>query len=163
MRSAFNLKIILRILAPLLLAPLLGLGARPHSLERDLHLAGSAMQASARPEKHMAASLSLARLAAQNPWRTDLWEPAGRQALLGGDAQAATRHLEHAAAAGSLSAQGRLALDRPACKLATWRAPFSSGKTSAGQPHPLRMCFLCSCRRTASPTITPAQSPICKP
>ncbi len=110
MRSAFNLKIILRILAPLLLAPLLGLGARPHSLERDLHLAGSAMQASARPEKHMAASRSLARLAAQNPWRTDLWEPAGRQALLGGDAQAATRHLQRAAAAGSLSAQGRLAL-----------------------------------------------------
>jgi len=42
------------------------------------------------------ASEHLASAAEQLPWRADLWELAGRHALLAGDYQSAIRFLEHA-------------------------------------------------------------------
>ena len=52
---------------------------------------------------------NLAAVAEQQPWRTDLWEPAGHAALAAGNPHNAAIYFSRAAAQGALSPQGYLA------------------------------------------------------
>src|SRR5512143_1642206 len=58
---------------------------------------------------HAAAAAKYESAAHRLPWRPELWEQAGREALLGGSPQEAIRSLERA---GHLSSSGWLALGR---------------------------------------------------
>lgn len=86
----------------LILISLLGISPRPHTAERELEKAYRYLSRGA----SLSASASLARAADYYPWRTDLWELAGRSALKGGDPRAAINYLGQAAARGGLSSAG---------------------------------------------------------
>ncbi len=80
------------------------------------------------------AAESYASAAAIIPWRTELWENAGRYALQSGDAEAAVNYFSKAAARDSLSPAGKLELgdaclqseDLP-CAIQSWEAAGSAG------------------------------------
>jgi tetratricopeptide (TPR) repeat protein len=104
-----------RLLSPALLLRLLlvsacfafsGIAPRPHAISSGMQKARAAMT-SGEPES---ASAELAKLATQLPWRTDLWESAGEAAYQAENLAAANAYFRNAAAGGSLSAAGYLAL-----------------------------------------------------
>jgi len=92
-----------RVLALCAAILLLGITPRPYELAREFERVRRA-QAFNSP---LAAARQLADLAAQVPWRGDLWEQAARAALQGGDRETAIAYFE---AAPTLSRSGQLAL-----------------------------------------------------
>lgn len=105
MRTSVNWGWLARLVLPLFLIPLLGLGARAHTARQALWDAQRALKESS-PQSAGAAARSLQLAAERLPWRADLWEPAGRAALQNQDALTSIRFLEQAAALGQLSPQG---------------------------------------------------------
>lgn len=103
-REHFSLFIKLSL--PLLFLLAVGLAPRPANLSRRLQEAHFALQ-----RGHYApAAERYAALAADQPWRSDLWEEAGRAALNAGDMEAAIEHLQRAYQAGVLSPDGQVLL-----------------------------------------------------
>lgn len=112
---------------PFILLPLLGVAPRAHDLTRRLQHAQGASQPAAAAEE-------LAWIAEFEPWRNELWEPAGVYALQGNQPQAAIAYLERAQGTGLLSPDGYLSLgdayqqlgDRLAAQR-TWRLALDQG------------------------------------
>lgn len=96
-------RILVRLLLVAILVPLLGISAGSHDVRRELINA----QQSLAHRFFSTAAGQIEAAAHRLPGRTDLWESAGRYALLGGDAKAALQDFETAAQAG-LSPQGLL-------------------------------------------------------
>ncbi len=106
MRRLLEPAVLLRILAPLVLLPVLGLAARPHALSDLMRQAGRARHFGSRSSL----AAQLVQIAEFQPWRLELWEQAGLYALQGGDNETALRWLQQAEAAGRLSPTGYLYL-----------------------------------------------------
>lgn len=102
MKELWENRLLARILALVLLTALLGLSPQPHQVARALIQAARARSSNA----HLPVAKNLAIVATHLPWRTNLWEPAGREALAGGDPIAAIEYFKQAAATGSLSQDG---------------------------------------------------------
>lgn len=98
--------VLVRVLLPLLLAPLLMISPRQRMVAQSLH---DARQSIAYGNGATAAA-HLERVAQRLPWRTELWEQAGELALQGGAPQAAARYLEESDRRDRLSPNGRLLL-----------------------------------------------------
>ncbi|MEJ2709078.1 MAG: hypothetical protein P8074_15805 [Anaerolineales bacterium] len=108
------LRNLLRLALLGVLIALLGLAPRPHQINQELLLARRAMNlGSAR-----SASTHLEQAARQMPQRSELWELAGRQALLAGDVQTAIRDFNQVQD-GNLSAAIRV-----------WQSTAASGNPS---------------------------------
>ncbi len=106
MRRLLETPILLRILAPLILLPLLGLAARPHALDARQRQIGRA-----RPfRSYSVLARGLTDVASYQPWRLELLEQAGLYAFQGGDTKTTLHLLERAASAGLLSQTGYLYL-----------------------------------------------------
>ncbi|NOY97617.1 MAG: tetratricopeptide repeat protein [Chloroflexi bacterium] len=124
------------VYVPLILSGLFALVVAPRLLAGQWD-ASQARQAAAEGRYAQAAEY-YALAAARLPWRADLWEPAGRAALSGGDAAEARRLLEEARSRAALSTEGLVALgdayqqtgDLEAA-LTAWQAAFSAGNPSA--------------------------------
>jgi tetratricopeptide (TPR) repeat protein len=106
MRRFFQADLLVRLIAPLLLIPLLGMSARPHFVRRNLQEGKLAEGFGS----YQSASISISQAAGFYQWRADLWEKAGLLALQGNHPQAALEFLDHAAALGSLSTEALVAL-----------------------------------------------------
>ncbi|MFO7623837.1 MAG: tetratricopeptide repeat protein [Anaerolineales bacterium] len=106
MARFLHLDLLVRLLAPLLLIPLLGISTRPHFVERYLREGNLAEGFGA----YQSAARSIAHVAGYYEWRADLWEKAGLLAIKGNDPQAARRFLDKAAALGSLSLEAQIAM-----------------------------------------------------
>jgi tetratricopeptide (TPR) repeat protein len=106
MRRFLQIDLLLRLLAPLLLIPLLGLSAHPHFVERHLKEGKLAEGFGA----YQSASINISKAANFFQWRADLWEKAGLLAIKGNNPQAAREFLDKAAALGSLSIEAQIAL-----------------------------------------------------
>ncbi len=92
-----------RVLALCAAILLLGIAPRPYDLAREFERVRRAQTFNS----PLAAARQLAALAAQLPWRGDLWEQAARAALEGGDREMAIAYF---ASAPALSRSGQLAL-----------------------------------------------------
>lgn len=127
MLARLDLRFLFRVVIPIILVPLLGVAPRAHDLTRRLHYAHEASQPAAAADE-------LAWIAEFEPWRNELWEPAGIFALRGNQPQVAILYLERARGLGILSQDGYLSLgdayqqlgDHPAAQSA-WRAALSQG------------------------------------
>ncbi|MBW8010920.1 MAG: tetratricopeptide repeat protein [Chloroflexi bacterium] len=95
-----------RILIPLVVISLLGLGARSHSATEALKQARLAINSESPAE----AAEWLGRAAEQLPLRADLWESAGNYATAAGDYLAAIEYYTQADKIGRLSSAGQEAL-----------------------------------------------------
>jgi tetratricopeptide (TPR) repeat protein len=104
MRDLWENGLLMRILAVVVLTILLGVAPLPHIVETGFFRAGRAQASGA----HLETARNLALVAEHLPWRSDLWEPAGREALQGGDPELAITCFKQAAAAGALSQTGYL-------------------------------------------------------
>ena len=104
MRDLWENGLLMRILAVVVVTILLGLTPLPHIVETGFYWAGRTRATGA----HQETARNLALVAGHLPWRTDLWEPAGREALKGGDPGLAIDCFKQAAAAGALSRTGYL-------------------------------------------------------
>lgn len=104
MRDLWENGLLIRILAVVAITILLGLSPLPHIVETGFFLAGRTRDSGA----HLETARNLALVAEHLPWRVDLWEPAGREALQGGDPGLAIACFKQAAAAGTLSQTGYL-------------------------------------------------------
>jgi len=120
----------IRLLIPLVLVSLLGISARPHLVDQAFDRARRAVETNS----FLEASAAISQAAAHFPWRADLWELAGIYSLKSGDSQAASEHLQRAAATGFLSPQGLLALGDarrlngdPAAAIHTWESALRAG------------------------------------
>lgn len=101
-----QMSLLLKLALPLLFLLAVGLAPRPANLASRLQQARAALQRG----DYAPAAQTLAGLAADQPWRSSLWEEAGRAALNAGDMPAAIEHLERARQAEALSADGKLLL-----------------------------------------------------
>lgn len=101
MRSLFHPDLLPRLIVPLLLIPLLGISARPHSIERFL-LEGRLAESYG---AFSSASYNLEQAANYFYWSAELWEKAGILALKAGEPEVAVRYLDAASRIGSLSPQ----------------------------------------------------------
>lgn len=127
MLARLDLRILFRVVIPIILVPLLGVAPRAHDLTRRLHHAQEASQPAAAADE-------LAWIAEFEPWRNELWKPAGIFALRGNQPQVAIAYLERARGLGILSRDGYLSLgdayqqldDHPAAQSA-WRAALNQG------------------------------------
>ena len=106
MRRFLQLDLLVRLVAPLLLIPLLGISARPHFVERYLREGKLAESFGS----YQSASTSISRAAGFYQWRADLWEKAGLLAIKGNHPQAAREFLDKAAALASLSIEAQVAM-----------------------------------------------------
>lgn len=106
MRRILDPPVLLRVLAPLILLPLLGLAARPHALAALQQQVGRARAFRAYPTL----AKGLAAVASYQPWRPELWEQAGLYAFQGGDYENALLALRRAESEGRLSPLGSLYL-----------------------------------------------------
>ncbi|MGD2159147.1 MAG: tetratricopeptide repeat protein [Anaerolineales bacterium] len=95
-----------RILLALILISLLNLAPQPHAVANRFEQARRAMSFNTYP----AVATVLSQIAEQLPWRVDLWEKAGFQALAGGDSIQAIVNFEHADKLGTLSMNGQVTL-----------------------------------------------------
>ncbi|MCL4560616.1 MAG: tetratricopeptide repeat protein [Chloroflexi bacterium] len=106
MRDFFKPAVLLKIFLPIVIVPGFGLSPRPIAVDKALQLSGGRTQVSAQ--------LNLARLfeqAAQAiPWRADLWERAGSEALQAGNYASAEQSFQKAASLGRLSIAGQESL-----------------------------------------------------
>jgi tetratricopeptide (TPR) repeat protein len=126
------LRNLLRLALLGVLIALLGLAPRPHHISQELLLARRAMNLGS----PRSASNHLEQAAQHMPQRAELWELAGRQAFLAGDAQTAIHDLTQAPQE-RLSLQGRLDLgdaylqngDLDAA-IQVWQSAASAGSTS---------------------------------
>ncbi len=106
MRPAPEFPTSLRIWLPLLAAAVLLWGPRAAEFDRRLLASQSAQQQG----QSLAEGTHLLELASWEPWRADLWQQIGMNALRGGDTKMAIRTLEKAAQLGRIENQGSLAL-----------------------------------------------------
>jgi tetratricopeptide (TPR) repeat protein len=93
-----------RLAAIFALIVLLGVAPRPHLVAATLAQAQRAISFGA----HNEAAQKIALAAEQMPWRRDLWELAGREALSGNDPAQALVDFEKASGNGGLSSEGYL-------------------------------------------------------
>ena len=98
--------ILLAVFLPLLFALSAGVLPRPLALDRALAGARTALEDGRAP----GAARHLVEILRQQPWRTSLWELAGRSALSAGDPGAAIAYLNEALASGAITGAGHLAL-----------------------------------------------------
>lgn len=119
-----------RLAALLAVIALLGIAPRPHSVVENLTQARRAISFGA----HKEAAQKIAQVAVQMPWRSDLWEFAGREALNGGDPVQAIVYLEKASEGGGLSREGYTLLanayqqnGKPQEAIHNWRAAIRLG------------------------------------
>lgn len=127
------LRNLLRLALLGVLIALLGLAPRPHQINQELLLARRAMNL----DSPRSASDHLEQAAQQMPQRSELWELAGRQALLAGDVQAAIHDFTQVPL-DRLSLQGRLDLGDAylqngnlTAAIQIWQSTASSGNPSA--------------------------------
>lgn len=120
-----------RILLPLILIPLLGLTPRLRAIDRALT---QGYQAKSLGE-HIRAANSFSKAASFTPWRSDLWEMAGLEALAGGDPALAATFLERAEELRPLTPEGQLALGEAVFQsgdvsraIQVWESALSAGK-----------------------------------
>ncbi len=106
MRWEFNRSLLLRLLAPLILVPMLAVAPRPHALTQLYLSAQEAIEAG----NFSIAAARLAELAERLPSKVDLWEQAGLLALEGGNVPSAVAYLERARSSQALSIEGQIAL-----------------------------------------------------
>ncbi len=104
MRDLWENGLLVRILALVAITSLLGLSPLPHIVEAGFVRAARARASGA----HMETARHLALVAEHLPWRSDMWEPAGLEALMGEDPELAITYFKHAAATGALSQPGYL-------------------------------------------------------
>jgi tetratricopeptide (TPR) repeat protein len=105
-RRFFDTEVWVKLLIIFVLAALLGISPRPHQLTLVLVQAQRAIEFNA---YHESAAL-IAQAAGMLPWRGDLWESAGENALKSGEVQSAVIYLKNAAALSYLSLDGYVAL-----------------------------------------------------
>ncbi len=105
MKTLWEDGVLQRLLLLVLLSVLLGVSPFPREVGIGFQRAHRALTFDAPSE----AASSLARIAELLPWRADLWEEAGHQALAGGAPQQALSFFQEAAARGTLSPGGYLA------------------------------------------------------
>ncbi len=106
MKRRNGLRHIAWVLLPVLFAALIGLTPRALDLDRDLSRAHNALEAG----NAAAASEFFGKILERQPWRSSLWETAGRTALAAGDSGTAIERLLKAESAGKITAEGYLAL-----------------------------------------------------
>ncbi|MBN1145947.1 MAG: tetratricopeptide repeat protein, partial [Anaerolineales bacterium] len=122
--------LVMRLSLFLVLAILLAPAAHSHQVSQQMQQAQAAL-ALGLPSQ---AARRLAEAARYSPWRSDLWELAGRYALQAGDHQLALDYLQQAERGGQLSAQGWIDLgdayqasgDLPSAEQA-WEASLAAG------------------------------------
>jgi tetratricopeptide (TPR) repeat protein len=95
-----------KVFLPLLVALALGVTPYPRLLQAQFHAVQQAVERGA----GSAAASGLAELAQLYPWRTGLWEAAGKEALRSGELDAAVGYFEQARALEELSPEGLLLL-----------------------------------------------------
>lgn len=95
-----------KVFLPLLVALALGITPYPRPLQAQYH----AVQQALEQDEGLDAASGLGELAQLYPWRTGLWEAAGKAALSGGDIGAAVGYFERARGLGDLSPEGMLLL-----------------------------------------------------
>lgn len=124
---------IARALLTLSLLSLIGLTPLPHGLTLGLIETQQALAT----DNALRAANGLARLVAYMPWRGDLWELAGKQALAAGQANQAIDLLQRAEALGQLSPEGQSALGDAYARsgemelaVRYWELALSSGVSS---------------------------------
>ncbi len=105
MRKLWDIGIIQRIIGLFVLIALLGISPRPHTVRRGFELARQAQS-----DNHLRAAEQLAHLAEQLPWRDDLWEQAGHNAMSAVAYQEAISIFNKALVKNQLSTSGHLAL-----------------------------------------------------
>jgi tetratricopeptide (TPR) repeat protein len=122
--------IIIRVLAPLILIPLLGISSRWRAMEEALHITWEANKA----DDSLQASLAIIQAIQYSPWREDLWELAGILSLKSGNNQTAQTYLEHVNESGNLSSTGLIALgdadqsaDDPLSAIQHWEEALEAG------------------------------------
>lgn len=142
MSRRLDYSLLARLLLPLGLALALQLQPGWRLLAADFHQVRQALANRA----YASAAESLVRLAERLPERSDLWEQAGRAALLGADPALAIRAFQTADAAGNLTAAGWLWLgdayeqtgDLPAA-LRAWQAALSAPPPAGAEPAALHL------------------------
>lgn len=124
MQPGERISIIFRLFLPLILLVFLRTSPVPAAIQRDLTQARIA-QEEGYPQ---AAADALRRVAAREPWRTNLWERIGQAEYAAGQNAEAESALQNALEAGTLSAEGRfllgeiqLKLGNPAAAEKTWQ------------------------------------------
>jgi tetratricopeptide (TPR) repeat protein len=122
----------IRVLAPLILIPLLGISSQWRAMEQALHTAREANEAN----DILKASLAIIQAIQYSPWRQDLWEMAGILSLKSGNNQTAQTYLQHVNESGHLSAAGLTALgdaaqsaDDPQTAIQHWEEALEAGGT----------------------------------
>jgi tetratricopeptide (TPR) repeat protein len=122
----------IRVLAPLILIPLLGISSQWRAMEQALHTAREANEAN----DTIKASLAIIQAIQYSPWREDLWEMAGILSLKSGNNQTAQTYLQHVNESGHLSAAGLTALgdaaqsaDDPQTAIQHWEEALEAGGT----------------------------------
>ena len=122
----------IRVLAPLILIPLLGISSQWRAMEQALHTAREANEAN----DTIKASLAIIQAIQYSPWREDLWEMAGILSLKSGNNQTAQTYLQHVNDSGHLSAAGLTALgdaaqsaDDPQTAIQHWEEALEAGGT----------------------------------
>ena len=136
-RRNTEVSILARVLLPLVLLALLGIAPRPHVVTRALWSAHLAIRQDVSPQFAARSARALAQAAEQIPWRSDLWELAGRLALQGKEPLAGITYFERAASQNALSLDGQITLgdsyaetgDRAAA-IDAWESALSSGSPS---------------------------------
>jgi tetratricopeptide (TPR) repeat protein len=123
---------LIRVLAPLILIPLLGISSQWRAMEQALHTAREANEAN----DTLKASLAIIQAIQYSPWREDLWEMAGILSLKSGNNQTAQTYLQHVNESGHLSAAGLTALgdaaqsaDDPQTAIQHWEEALEAGGT----------------------------------
>jgi tetratricopeptide (TPR) repeat protein len=106
MRRFLQPDLLVRLIAPLLLIPMLGISTRPHFVTRYLQ-EGKLAQSF---ESYQSASTSISKAAGFYLWRADLWKQAGLLALQGNHPQDALEYLGKAAALGDPSPEVQVAI-----------------------------------------------------
>ncbi|MCH7663328.1 MAG: tetratricopeptide repeat protein [Chloroflexi bacterium] len=101
-----DIGILSRIFIPLLLITISGIGARAHSASSALQQAHLAIQTN----QHASAAEWLASAAEQLPYRADLWENAGQQAMLAGNPGLAIEYFSAAVDLHKLSFERQIVL-----------------------------------------------------
>lgn len=108
----------------------LGFLPYPMAVQRGFRNARAAVEAG----KPALAVESLRRVVELQPWRNDLWQDLGQNALAAGEAQTAITALENARTAHTISAEGLVALGNaylqtgdPASAIQAWKAAIQMG------------------------------------
>lgn len=102
----FRLSILVRILTPLFVLTILEVASDPRILSHALHRAHVAI----RSGDNQGAFIALSQAAPYMPWRSELWEQAGIQAVKAGMIETAKSNLQSVEKKGELSAEGLQAM-----------------------------------------------------